>query len=144
MINKKRQAVVDEAMTWLRTPYHHEAHIKGAGVDCAQILRLVYSAVGLIDDFEYPPYPPDWMQHRSEEKYLSFVTDRAYLVDSPLPGDVAMYKVGRCFAHGAIVIDWPLIIHASNKDREVVLADGLQGWLSDRKVQFWRVKGIDE
>ena len=28
------------------------------------------------------------------------------------PGDFVVFRVGRCFAHGAIVIDWPRIIHA--------------------------------
>jgi cell wall-associated NlpC family hydrolase len=139
----KRQAVVDAAMGWLRTPYHHLARVKGAGVDCAQILIAVYAEAGLIDDFDPGDYPPDWMQHRSEERYLSFVTDRAERVDVPLPGDVALYKVGRCFAHGAIVFGWPSIIHASNRDRMVCLADGTQGWLAGREVQFWRVKGVD-
>lgn len=138
----QQQAIIDSAMTWLGTPYHHRACVKGAGVDCAQILKAVFVDVGLIEHFEEGDYPPDWMQHRSEERYLSFVTDRADLVDTPQPGDVALYKVGRCFAHGAIVVDWPLIIHASNRDREVVLADGTQGWLAERDVQFWRAKGL--
>lgn len=138
----RQQAIIDSAMTWLGTPYHHRACVKGAGVDCAQIIKAVFLEVGLIEHFEEGDYPPDWMQHRSEERYLSFVTDRADLVDTPLPGDVALYKVGRCFAHGAIVVDWPLIIHASNRDREVVLADGTQGWLAGRELQFWRAKGL--
>lgn len=138
----RQQAIIDSAMTWLGTPYHHRACVKGAGVDCAQIIKAVFIEVGLIDNFEEGDYPPDWMQHRSEERYLSFVTDRAALVDTPLPGDVALYKVGRCFAHGVIVVDWPLIIHASNRDREVVLADGTQGWLAGREMQFWRAKGL--
>ena len=139
-----RANVVSEAMTWLRTPYHHRARVKGAGVDCAQILIAVYAAVGLIDEFDTGDYPPDWMMHRSEERYLSFVLDRAEPVAEPLPGDVALYKVGRCFAHAGIVVEWPTIIHASNIDRAVVLADGTQGWLAGRDIKFWRVKGLIE
>lgn len=137
-----REKIVAEAMTWLRTPYHHHARVKGAGVDCAQILIAVYSAVGLVEEFDTGDYPPDWMMHRDEERYLGFVTAHAAQVDEPLPGDVVLYKVGRCFSHGGIVIDWPTIIHASNRDREVVLGDGRQGWLADRERTYWRVKGI--
>ena len=142
MLPPIRQAIVDEAMRWLETPYHHDARIMGGGVDCLQILIAVYSAVGLIADVDAGYYPPDWMMHRAEERYLAGVLDRAVEVDTPLPGDVALYKVGRCFAHGAIVVDWPSIIHASNRDRMVCLADGTQGWLADRAVTFWRVKGL--
>ena len=39
------------------------------------------------------------------------------------PGDLILFKFGRAFSHGAIVIDLPTIIHAVRKDREVVLGD---------------------
>ena len=58
-----RQEIIDEAATWLRTPYHHAAAIKGAGVDCAQILIEVYAAVGLADKPDVGNYAPDWMLH---------------------------------------------------------------------------------
>ena len=37
-------------------------------MDCAQILIAVYSAVGIIKEFETGYYPSDWMLHRSEEQ----------------------------------------------------------------------------
>lgn len=137
-----QQSIIDIAMTWLRTPWHHKARVKGEGVDCAQILIAVFAEAGLIDEFDPGDYPPDWMQHREEERFLGWIGQHADRVDTPQPGDVAIYTVGRCFSHGAIVIDWPHIIHASNRDRMVCLADGTQGWLAGRDVQFWRVKGV--
>jgi cell wall-associated NlpC family hydrolase len=134
--------IVAEARSWLGTPYHHLARVKGAGVDCAQILIAVYSTVGLIKEFDTGDYPMDWMMHRDEERYLGFITAYADQVESPMAGDVALYKVGRCFSHGAIVTTWPEIIHASRKDRAVVLADGTQGWLGDKDVTFWRIRGV--
>lgn len=136
-----QQSVIESARGWLRTPWHHRARIKGAGVDCAQLLIAVYSEAGLIDEFDTGDYPPDWMLHREEERFLSFVTRYADPVDTPEPGDVVIYLVGRCFAHGGIVVAWPEIIHASNRDRKVCLADGTQGWLARRRATFWRVKG---
>jgi cell wall-associated NlpC family hydrolase len=142
-VTPRQQAVIDAAHTWLRTPWHHRARVKGAGVDCAQLLIGVFAEAGLVDEFDTGEYPADWMMHREEERFLSFVTRYADPVESPAPGDVVIYLVGRCFAHGGIVIDWPDIIHASNHDRQVCLADGMQGWLAKRKRQFWRVKGMD-
>lgn len=138
----QQQLIVDIAMTWLKTPWHHKARVKGAGVDCAQILVAVYAEAGLIAEFDPGDYPPDWMAHRSEERFLDFILDYSSQIDVPHPGDVALYTVGRCFSHAAIVVDWPLIIHASNRDREVVLADGTQGWLAGRGVRFFRVNGL--
>ena len=30
----------------------------------------------------------------------------------PLAGDFVMFKIGHLFAHGAIVVAWPTVIHA--------------------------------
>lgn len=141
-ISEQRALVVAEAMTWLRTPYHHAARVKGAGVDCAQILIAVYAGVGLIDDFQPADYPPDWMLHRSEERYLSYVTQYApRQVERPEPGDIAIWRFGRCFSHGAIVVDYPLIIHAYQPDQVVGYGDAEQGALAGRDVQFWSFWG---
>ncbi len=31
---------------------------------------------------------------------------------APGPGDLALWRLGRCFAHGAIVTQWPRVVHA--------------------------------
>lgn len=109
---QQRAAVVAEALDWLGTPYHHQGQIKGAGVDCAFLLIRVYHAVGLIPDIDPRPYPPDWHLHRGEERYLGWVLQYARPVAQPQPGDIVLYQFGRCVSHGAIVLDWPHIVHA--------------------------------
>jgi cell wall-associated NlpC family hydrolase len=120
-----RQAIVREAQTWIGTPYHSNALVKGprGGTDCAMLLIGVYGNVGLIPkDFDPRPYPPQWHVHRNEEKYLNYVLEFVKEVDGPparipKPGDLVMFKLGRVFAHGAIVVDWPNVIHAIGDDR---------------------------
>ena len=47
-----------------------------------------------------------------------------------LPGDIALWRFGRCFSHGAIVVDWPVVIHAY-LGRPCVLEDAAKAvWLS--------------
>lgn len=133
-------AVVEEARTWLGTPYHHQGRIKGVGVDCAMILCDVFHAAGLIPYIDPRPYPPDWHMHRSEERYLSWVEKYADPVETPEPGDVALYRFGRTISHGAIVVAWPTIIHAY-RGEGVVLADGEKGVLEGRLAGFWRIRG---
>jgi cell wall-associated NlpC family hydrolase len=101
--NTERAAVVAAARAWLGTPYHHAADVKGAGVDCAMLLVRVYCDLGLVKPFDPRPYTRDWMLHRNEEKYLGFLLARARIIASPGPGDVILFRVGRCFAHGGIV-----------------------------------------
>ena len=48
---EQRDLVVKEAYSWIGTPYHHQAMIKGVGVDCALILLAVFREAGLISFF---------------------------------------------------------------------------------------------
>ncbi|MBI3447224.1 MAG: hydrolase [Magnetospirillum sp.] len=62
---------------------------------------------------------------------------------APLPGDLVLYKVGHCHAHGAIVIAWPRIIHAV-KGEGVKYGQGLEepfhkDRLADRLPRFFTV-----
>ena len=109
----QRAVVTAEAATWLRTPYHHMGRVKGGGTDCLMLLAGVYEAAGVIPHIEVPFYPPDWHLHRSVERYLDGLMQYAREVKGPpLPGDAVLFKFGRCFAHGAIVVGWPRLIHA--------------------------------
>jgi len=156
-ISRERALVVEEARTWLRTPYHHMGRIKGAGVDCATLLAECYARARLIPSFEIPFYPLDWHLHRDAERYLGFVLDHAVEIGVaqarressgapsceatssllPAPGDVALWQFGRCFAHGAIVVDWPLVVHA-HAGRGCVLEDvSKASWL----MQLGRGRG---
>ena len=125
----ERAAVVAEARTWLATPYHHQAAIKGAGVDCAMLLVAVYHAVGLVPAIDPRPYPPDWHLHRDEERYLGWVDRYARRVERPGPGDIALWRFGRAVSHAGIVVDWPTIIHAYTGEG-CVLADADRGPLA--------------
>jgi len=48
----------------------------------------------------------------NHERYLARVVEHAAEVASPQPGDFALWRIGRAFAHGAIVLAWPRIVHA--------------------------------
>lgn len=143
---EQREAVIQEAMTWLRTPHHNGARMKGHGVDCGQFPIAVYSACGLIPPITTDPYPPDFHMHKDREWYLEIVNTwgRELPEGAPLKkADFVLYKIGRIFSHGAIVIDWPHIIHAYVM-QGVTLADGLQGHLGSKHVKgvkFFRLRG---
>ena len=130
---QQRAAVVAEARSWLRTPYHHEARVKGVGVDCAHLLIGVFAApsVGLIKPLDIPHYPHDWHMHQGAERYLGIVLDHAHEIPGPpLPGDVVLYRFGRCFSHGAIVVAWPMIIHAYLNARVTIENAEAARWLN--------------
>ena len=119
--------------------------IKGCGTDCLMLLAEVYKAACVLPQVEVPFYPPDWNLHRDTERYLDGVTRYAREVQpieipgsSPgtEPGNVAVFRFGRCFAHRAIVVLWPRLIHAWC-DAGVVYGDGNRPPLAGRPVRFF-------
>jgi len=121
----QRAAVIAEARTWISTPYHNCADIKGVGVDCGMFIIRCFVDTGICAPFDPRPYPPDWHLHRSAEKYLNFVFDRAKEVAEPQIGDVVVFHLGRCYSHGGIVTkaDPLTIVHAFWPARAVVEED---------------------
>lgn len=112
---EQRAAVVDEAMTWIRTPFIHNAKIKGVGADCETFLAAVYAAVGVFDATNSPYVPSQWYQSQSaRELYIARLSDYAteYDGDNPQPGDVIVVKSRWVYSHGAIVVEWPRVVHA--------------------------------
>jgi cell wall-associated NlpC family hydrolase len=117
-----RATVVIAARSWIGTPYHHAADVQGHGVDCAMILVRVFCDLGVVERFDPRPYTRDWFLHRDEERYTSRLLTYAHEVGEALPGDIMLFKIGRCYAHGAIVVNAePLtIVHAFAPARCVV------------------------
>jgi cell wall-associated NlpC family hydrolase len=142
----QREQVIAEAKTWLRTPYHHMGRVKGGGTDCLMLLAEVYHTAGVIPAIDVPFYPADWNLHRDAERYLEGLMGYAREIDGPPQcGDVAVFKFGRCFAHGAIVVSWPRVIHAWC-NAGVVFGDAAQPPLYGRAVRFFdpfRISGLD-
>jgi cell wall-associated NlpC family hydrolase len=146
---EQRERVVAEARAWIGTPYHSGQRVRGAGVDCAQLPAAVYHAAGMVTEIPVTHYSPQFHLHRSEELYLAEVLGHAVELPAeatPQPGDFVLWKVGRVFAHGAIVVAWPTIIH-SVMGLGVVLDDAGQksrlfwddalGWRERRAFTLW-------
>lgn len=142
-----RASIIEEAQSWAGTPYHYRpagsaakvARLKGVGADCLTFMIGVYYNLCLIDNIEIPFYRPDFMMHnrqrdvggeKAEESYLEGVLGHGHEVEIPKPGDVVLYRFheDQIFAHGAIVIDWPMrIIHCFRGRFGVIEARGDQG-----------------
>jgi cell wall-associated NlpC family hydrolase len=143
----ERLRVVREVNSWVRTPYHHMARVKGpnGGCDCATLLTEVYHRARLVPRIELEFYPPDWHLHRSQEKYIGYVLQ--WSVEIPIeevrPGDIVLWKYGRAFGHGGIVIPpgWPYIVHSEMQSRMVVQGQVNIGQLGHRPCRaytLWR------
>ncbi|MDR3407932.1 MAG: hypothetical protein P4L68_05490 [Methylovirgula sp.] len=143
---EERAAVVAEARRWIGTPYHNCADLRGVGVDCGMLIVRVFVDTGLCAPFDPRPYPPDWHLHRSDERYLGFVFDRCAEVEEPRPGDILVFRYGRCYSHGGIVTAatplsivhafWPAgIVIEETLSRNAQLADPAR---RRRAFSYWR------
>ena len=116
-----RQDIVDEARSWLGTPYVHQASTKGAGTDCLGLLRGVWRAQIGCEPEEVPIYTMDWSEPQGEERM--WAAAQRHLIEKPSAdlssGDVVLFRMrdsgiakhlGIMTSTGAV----PRFVHAYN------------------------------
>ena len=112
----RRDRIVASARTWLGTPYHHQASLRGAGCDCLGLVRGVWRDLYGNEPEPTPPYSPYWAQQGSGET-LALAAAR-HLVPVGLgnvrPGDVLLFRWRAHLpaAHCAILAEPDRILHA--------------------------------
>lgn len=140
----ERAAVAREAESWLGTPFHPGARIKGAGVDCAQLLVGVFAGVGLVTPPSIGHYPPDWFLHEASDRLERIVAEFCAPMTGPADvGDIALFRYGRAVSHAAIVAHpgsdgtAPQIVHSFA--RRGVVRESLARY--DRRLAgLWRLR----
>lgn len=55
-----REAIIAAARSWLGTPYHHQASLKGVGSDCLGLIRGIWRELYGPEPEAMPPYTRDW------------------------------------------------------------------------------------
>jgi cell wall-associated NlpC family hydrolase len=141
-----RQGIVDEARSWLGTPFHIAGRVKGAGVDCGQLLYCVWHACGFFPEEETGLFAGDWFCHTTEEKYRYRIMRHAfetaegigYATMKALPGSLMLVKALRSnvYNHGGIVVEWPRVIHAGSRLVEEVNATYDPMWANMKVMNF--------
>jgi hypothetical protein len=137
---EQRARLISVGRTWLRTPFHDQQGLKGVGVDCAHLLSEVAAEAGVIEPVEIETYSPQFMLHSGDERFIGYVTRFAREIEEKdvKPADLVLYRVGRSFAHGAFVIEWPVtILHAFKAFRCVAETGAFEGDLHGRKTRFF-------
>jgi cell wall-associated NlpC family hydrolase len=84
--------IVTIARTWLGTPYHHQASVKGVGCDCLGLVRGVYAEAYGHPAEEPPAYTRDLAEACQRETLLEAA--RRHLVEIA-PAEVAGFAAGR-------------------------------------------------
>ena len=138
-----RKQIITEALTWLNTPYHHKARLKGIGVDCAMLVAGVAANLDLIDEAcVADDYSTQWHLHNNEERLLQQLEFfGCKLSIEPQAGDIVTFKYGRVTSHLGILINTNQIIHARQDIGKVVIND-LNEELIQRITHIFKFPGV--
>src|SRR5262245_26477491 len=108
-----RTTVISLARSWLGTPYHHQASLKGVGSDCIGLIRGIWRELyGAEAPEALPAYTRDWAEAQGRETLIEAA--RRHLIEVPRsqaqPGDVLVFRWRRdsLAKHCAILSALPL------------------------------------
>lgn len=135
-----RTKIIASAMSWIETPYHHHARIKGVGIDCAQLIvgvALECELLTLAQATAIPSYSVQWHLHNKEEKMIEQLefcgcVDTKNTTPYATPGDIITFKFGRTSSHLGICVSPTRFIHADLAAGKVVCVS-----MNDEWVQRW-------
>ena len=137
-----RDRIVQEALTWKGTPFHHKGRIKGVGCDCGGFIYEVFNHA--LPNLSLPAFPnyyaEDWALHRDNEIYLAFLQPYVKEVNYMLPGCVVVFQVGRNFSHGTIVISPGKVIHAWGRTKHGKVKINHLPFFENRKYKIFDLR----
>ena len=87
-------AVVAETLSWVGTPYRHQASVKGVGCDCLGLVRGVWRALYGREPEAMPGYTPDWAEAGGSET-LALAAARHMMriaLEDADEGDVLLFR----------------------------------------------------
>jgi NlpC/P60 family putative phage cell wall peptidase len=167
LMSSTRTHIVAIARTWLGTPYHHQASLKGAGTDCIGLVRGIWRDLYGCEPQTLPAYTRDWAEAHGCETLLEAA--RRHLVElAPTeaePGDILIFRWRRNAPakHCAVLAEPPLRacgervgVRGGNKDYPIVsgtMIHALEGapvaevafspWWQRRLAGTFRFPGAD-
>jgi NlpC/P60 family putative phage cell wall peptidase len=112
--------IIDEAKSWLGTPYKHQSRLKGIGCDCVGLVAGVWEAIhGKPLPLQMPNYSPTWNDHRKDDP-LVLETEKVLERVSQFevaPGDVVVFRMHPQMAakHCGILVSPTQFIHAYSR-----------------------------
>lgn len=127
-------ALIRAARACLGTPFHHQGRCPGAGLDCAGLIvhAARSCAMEIIDQTDYPLLPPEGPLRESLCKH-----GLREVADTPLPGDILLFRFGRDARHLALATDAGRMIHAYAPAGQVVETALTEAW-QRRLTGVWR------
>lgn len=144
-----RDRIVAEAKSWVGTPYHPNAQLKGAGCSCATFMYAVMLECGIVPEEQIGNYSNDWFLHIREDIYTKRLmrllrytaepeTKMTYRNAGILPGSLLLMKAAgsRYNNHGGVVTQWPRLVHGISPAVEEINASTHPMWAFRQVIVF--------
>jgi NlpC/P60 family putative phage cell wall peptidase len=141
-----RTHIVSLARSWLGTPYHHQASLRGIGCDCIGLVRGIWRDLYGPEPQRLPAYTRDWAEGSGRETLLEAARDHLLELrpSEAQPGDVLVFRWRRDMLakHCAILSTPTAMIHAL--EGAVVSEVSLSPWWHRHLAGAFQFPGIDE
>jgi cell wall-associated NlpC family hydrolase len=139
-----RQEIVDEARSWIGTPWQHQQAIKGLGVDCVGLIAGIARNTHAVEDFEFEA---NYRRHDESAKMVELFNEYMDAIDwhDALPADVLVIKKSASHWHCMIVAerngDEFEVIEA---DRSIVTKHRIDNSHKRRIHSAYRLRGLTD
>lgn len=140
-----RQTIVEQARTWLGTPYLHQGRTKGVAVDCIGLIIGVSAELGhpIIAPDDYTASPNGDMLMKHARRQFVEIMDRKV----PVPGDIMVLwgwnrREPQHFAYVGLIGGRLSMIHAFSKRKEVV-EHAIDSFWQNRLVALFNIPGTE-
>lgn len=111
-----RERVITLARSWIGTPYHHQASVRGVGTDCLGLVRGIWRDLYGRDAETPPAYSRDWAEASGRETMLEAAARHLIAIpaEAATAGDVIVFRLraGMVAKHAAILSSGTTMIHA--------------------------------
>ena len=128
--------IVKAARSWLGTPYHDQASVKGVGCDCLGLIRGVWREVIGPEPMPVPPYSRDWGEAGPREVLAEAA--RAAMVEIEVAeahtGDVLLFRM----RHGAIAKHAGILTNGRQNIHRFIHAYERTGVIEQELTDPWR------
>jgi NlpC/P60 family putative phage cell wall peptidase len=108
--------VIEEAQSWIGTPYRHQASLKSVGCDCLGLVRGVWRGIYGGEPEALKPYSADWAESGGADALIDAA--RRHFNEKPktemASGDVILFrwKPQHAAKHAGILVSEQTFIHA--------------------------------
>lgn len=134
--------LIDEARSWIGTPYRHGHATKGAGCDCLGLVRGVMAIVRDEPIMPVPAHSPSWTLDQAGEMLVDGLSRYLIKVEDPHCGDVLVFRMisGHAAKHCGILATPDTFLHVY-EGTKVVVESTLVPWWRRRIVAAYRIEG---